>query len=116
VSNRTSPDATTFANEAAHAKIQVNILIIPNMLGSRFSSDETSPVMTGNFFLHGAILLKQNRLVLAVQSALQKFFHSHLTQITSTSHTVPSHRGAARDRHGRGAGCGGRGLRIDEGA
>jgi len=25
---------------------------------------------------------------------------------------VPSHRGAARDRHGRGAGCGGRGLRT----
>src|SRR6476469_6984831 len=27
---------------------------------------------------------------------------------------VPSHRGAARDRHGRGAGCGGRGCAFDE--
>jgi hypothetical protein len=27
---------------------------------------------------------------------------------------VPSHRGATRDRHGRGAGCGGRGCALDE--
>src|SRR5437868_14364391 len=45
---------------------------------------------------------------MAVQPLLQKYFASRLTQITSRSLTVPSHRGAARDRHGRGAGCGGR--------
>src|SRR5947209_1851123 len=43
-----------------------------------------------------------------VQPLLQKYFPSRLTQITSRSFTVPSHRGAVRDRHGRGAGCGGR--------
>jgi hypothetical protein len=31
-------------------------------------------------------------------------------QITCLFPAVSSHRGAARDRHGRGAGCGGRGL------
>jgi len=35
-----------------------------------------------------------------------------LTQISRISPAVPSHRGAARDRHGRGAGCGGRGRRF----
>ena len=35
-------------------------------------------------------------------------------QISSLIRTVPSHRGAARDRHGRGAGCGGRGSARDE--
>src|SRR5437763_15158387 len=45
---------------------------------------------------------------MAVQPLLQKYFPSHLTQITSRSRTVPSHRGAVRDRYGRGAGCGGR--------
>jgi len=45
---------------------------------------------------------------LPVQPLLQKYFVSPLTQITSKSITVPSHRGAYRDRHGRGAGCGGR--------
>src|SRR6202171_1613087 len=43
---------------------------------------------------------------------LQKYFRSRLTQITSISAAVPSPRGAARDRHGRGAGCGGRGRRC----
>ena len=31
-----------------------------------------------------------------------------LTQISHITPAVPSHRGAARDRHERGAGCGGR--------
>jgi hypothetical protein len=44
-----------------------------------------------------------------VQSCLQKYFHSRLTQIKSISLAVPSPRGAHRDRHGRGMGCGGRG-------
>src|SRR5713226_4040533 len=44
-----------------------------------------------------------------VQPHLQKYFRSGLTQIKSISLAVSSHRGAYRDRHGRGAGCGGRG-------
>ena len=59
-------------------------------------------------------LLNRIKLMLAVQSSLQKYFCSLLTQITCVSFTVPSHRGAVRDRHGRGAGCGGRRRRIDE--
>jgi hypothetical protein len=54
-------------------------------------------------------LLNQFNLMLAVQSCLQKYFRSRLTQIKSITRAIPSHRGAARDRHGRGAGCGGRG-------
>jgi hypothetical protein len=46
---------------------------------------------------------------LAVQSHLQKYLRSRLTQIKSISLTVSSLTGAYRDRHGRGAGCGGRG-------
>jgi hypothetical protein len=44
-----------------------------------------------------------------VQPPLQKYSASRFTQIKSISPAVPSHRGAARDRHERGAGCGGRG-------
>ena len=40
---------------------------------------------------------------------MQKYFCSRLTQIKSITRAVPPHRGADRDRHGRGAGCGGRG-------
>jgi len=45
-----------------------------------------------------------------VESPLQKYFASPVGQIISTSsrHPVPL-RGAFRDRHGRGVGCGGRG-------
>src|ERR1700716_4092323 len=46
-----------------------------------------------------------------VQPHLQKYFVSRLTQIKSISLAVSPHRGAYRDRHGRGAGCGGRGRR-----
>ena len=53
-------------------------------------------------------LLKQFNLIWVVQCILQKYFHSLLTQITSTSTTVSPHRGAYRDRHGREAGCDGR--------
>ena len=49
-----------------------------------------------------------------VQPLLQKYSASRSTQIRSISLAVPSHRGAARDRHGRGAGCGGRGCAKDE--
>jgi hypothetical protein len=56
-----------------------------------------------------ADLLSRINLMLAVQSCSQKYFRSRLTQIKSISRTVPTHRGAYRDRHGRGAECGGRG-------
>jgi hypothetical protein len=46
---------------------------------------------------------------LPVQPHLQKYSCSRLPQIKSISITVSSHTGAYRDRHGRGAGCGGRG-------
>jgi hypothetical protein len=49
-----------------------------------------------------------------VQSFLKKYFPSPFTQIKSISLAVPSHRGAYRDRHGRGAGCGGREDAADE--
>src|SRR6202022_4686106 len=45
---------------------------------------------------------------LPVQPLSQKYSCFLLTQITSISIAVSSYRGAARDRHGRGAGCGGR--------
>jgi hypothetical protein len=54
-------------------------------------------------------LLSRINLMLAVQSCLKKYFLSRLTQITFITRAVLSHRGAYRDRHGRGAGCGGRG-------
>src|ERR1700689_4580855 len=54
------------------------------------------------------------KAIWVVQSSIKKYFHSLLTQITCLSPAVPSHRGAVRDRHGRGAGCGGREGRIDE--
>jgi hypothetical protein len=59
-------------------------------------------------------LLNDLKLIWVVQSHLQKYTASRLPQITSISPAVSSHRGAARDRHGRGAGCGGRGGAIDE--
>src|SRR5229473_7688373 len=48
-------------------------------------------------------------LFLPVQPHFQKYSRSRLPQIKSISPAVPPHRGAYRDRHGRGAGCGGRG-------
>src|SRR5713101_1101835 len=45
---------------------------------------------------------------MAVQPHLKKYFCSGLTQISSLSRAVLSHRGACA-RHERGAGCGGRG-------
>jgi hypothetical protein len=46
-------------------------------------------------------LLSRIKLILVVQSALQKYSASQLTQITSISMHPASHRGAFRDRHGR---------------
>src|ERR1700680_3245774 len=45
---------------------------------------------------------------MGVQPSLQKFSAFPVGQIISTSSPVSSHRGAARDRHRRGAGRGGR--------
>ena len=42
-------------------------------------------------------LLSRINLMLAVQSWLQKYFCFILTQISSLSRTVPSHRGALRN-------------------
>jgi hypothetical protein len=42
-------------------------------------------------------------------------FACHRTQISNISLAVLSHRGAARDRHGRGTGCGGRKWRFRRG-
>src|SRR6267143_580887 len=39
----------------------------------------------------------------------EKYFCSHLTQINFRTLAVSFHRGAYRDRHERGMGCGGRG-------
>ena len=49
-----------------------------------------------------------------VQPRLQKDFGFSEPQIRAICFAVPSHRGATRDRHGRGAGCGGRGCADDE--
>jgi hypothetical protein len=54
-------------------------------------------------------LLRLIKLIWVVQSCLQKYFAFPSPQIISRTFPVSSHRGAARDRHGRGAGCGGRG-------
>ena len=43
-----------------------------------------------------------------VHPSLQKYSDFQNTQISFISLPVLSHRGAARDRHGRGTGCGGR--------
>src|ERR1700731_3916041 len=59
-------------------------------------------------------LLNGINLIPAVQSPRKKYSVSRLPQISRISIAVPSHRGAARDRHERGAGCGGRGGRFDE--
>jgi hypothetical protein len=45
---------------------------------------------------------------ITVQSRFKKYSAFTLAKITSISAAVSSHRGAARDRHGRGAGRGGR--------
>jgi hypothetical protein len=57
----------------------------------------------------GMTCLTTGKSLNPVQLRLQKYFRSSLTQITSISPAVPPHRGAYRDRHGRGMGCGGRG-------
>ena len=42
-------------------------------------------------------------LICPVQSHLQKYSASRLTQIKTITRAVPAHRGAFRDRHGRWA-------------
>src|ERR1700730_5666529 len=53
--------------------------------------------------------LRRIKLICPVQPHLQKYFPSRLPQINSTTPHVSPHRGAYRDRHGRGVGFGGRG-------
>ena len=54
-------------------------------------------------------LLKRINVIWVVQSPVKKFSVSRPTQISRISLAVPPLRGAFRDRHGREAGCGGRG-------
>jgi hypothetical protein len=64
---------------------------------------------------HNPERLKKNSVVESLSSpARENIATSLLTQITFTTLAVPSHAGAYRDRHGRGAECDGRGWRIDE--
>src|SRR6266403_2662322 len=73
----------------------------------------------GDGFRRAKLILRVHRFCLTgqitscfpkwfVQPLLQKYFCSRLTQISSLSRAVLSHRGACA-RHERGAGCGGRG-------
>jgi hypothetical protein len=67
------------------------------------------------------IALRQNanfswqiKMICPVQSYFQKYFLSRLTQITSELTPSRPTKGAYRDRHGRGMGCGGRWCAADE--
>ena len=54
-------------------------------------------------------------LIWGVQSPLQKYFHSHLSQITCISSAIPAYtKGRFAIVTDVGAGCGGREERIDE--
>ena len=53
-------------------------------------------------------------MICPVQSHLQKYSFRRFTQIKTITRPVSSHRGAARDRHERGTGCGGREGSADE--
>jgi hypothetical protein len=70
------------------------------------SARRMSPVFLGR--ARSAALPDGQISEFAVQPLSQKYSCFVLTQITSISTTVPT-QGAYRDRHGRGAGCGGRG-------
>ena len=59
-------------------------------------------------FTQNAVLLNRIRLMLAVQSLLQKYFPSQLTQITFKTCPILSRRGALAIVTNVGAGCGGR--------
>ena len=67
-----------------------------------------------NLSPQGTLLIcPSGRLLMEVSSLIsdfpKKYFCSHLPQIRSRTFRIPPHRGAYRDRHGRGEGCGGRG-------
>jgi hypothetical protein len=64
---------------------------------------------TGWLHLSYVLIARRANQRIAVQPHFQKYFSSRSTQIKSISLTVSSLTGAYRDRHGRGAGCGGRG-------
>ena len=101
----------------------------PRAFGSRpaFAAHLVSPLRASNQdslnlrfgFSWGVLMAKLFRLPdgqisscfvrLPVQSPLQKYFVSRLTQIRCISKSSSPDRGVFRDRHERGAGCGGRG-------
>ena len=64
--------------------------------------------------MHGAARPPGKSVAKPVQPYLQKYSASLVGQIKSSTRAVSSHRGAARDRHERGTGCGGRGCAADE--
>jgi hypothetical protein len=63
------------------------------------------------FVLRQRDLLRQINLFPPVQSHSKKYSDSRLTQIKTITPAVPPPRGAFRDRHKCGVGCGGRGQR-----
>jgi hypothetical protein len=57
--------------------------------------------------LHDALSILRRpagKSLISVQPRLQKYSGSRFTQITFINFSVPAHRGAFRDRHGRWAG------------
>jgi hypothetical protein len=63
-------------------------------------------------FAQNAVLLKRIKVIWVVQSSNEKYSVSRPAQISRISLAVPPLRGAFRERHGREAGCGGRGGRF----
>jgi hypothetical protein len=59
-------------------------------------------------------LLNGFKVIWVVQSHLQKYSDFPKPQITAIFRPSCPKGGAARDRHGRGTGCGGRGGALDE--
>src|SRR5665647_1270593 len=51
-------------------------------------------------------------VIVACPAPFAKIFLFFRNENQAISPPIPSHRGAARDRHGRGTGCGGRGCAV----
>src|ERR1700722_12633650 len=70
---------------------------------------------TVNVLLPDGQISRQTRWAfLACPALAEKIFW--FSEVANHWHNlrIPSHRGAVRDRHGRGMGCGGRGSAFDE--
>jgi hypothetical protein len=80
--------------------------ILPVVVMDSGLASSTRPGMTelasGSRLRVSANLLKRINVIPPVQSPLQKYFRFHAPQITSRTFRIPPHRGAYRDRHGRG--------------